>query len=117
MQKVIGVTGSIGCGKSTVCKLIQNLGYNVIDCDKVGHDILLPNREGYIEVIKAFGDDILGEDGFYVQEYTVHVGKPIYPNENLSKAENVDNLMNENYSVWKNVYEDFYKKPLKYETK
>ena len=63
MQKVIGVTGSIGCGKSTVCKLIQNLGYNVIDCDKVGHDILLPNHEGYIEVIKAFGDDILAEDG------------------------------------------------------
>ena len=52
MQKVIGVTGSIGCGKSTVCKLIQNLGYNVIDCDKVGHDILLPDMKDILKLSK-----------------------------------------------------------------
>ena len=61
--------------------------------------------------------DILGEDGFYIQEYTIHVGKPIYPNDELSKSENVEFLLNENYVVWKNIYEDFYKIPLKYDTK
>ena len=61
--------------------------------------------------------DILGEDGFYIQEYTIHVGKPIYPNDEFSKSENVEFLLNENYNVWKNIYEDFYKIPLKYDTK
>lgn len=63
MKKVVGVTGSIGCGKSTVCKLIRNFGYQVIDCDQVGHNILLPNHAGYLAVIQAFGDAIIGEDG------------------------------------------------------
>ena len=61
--------------------------------------------------------NIMGEDGFYIQEYTIHVGKPIYPNENSSKAENIDYLMNENYVIWKEVYEDFYQTPLKYNTR
>ena len=41
----------------------------------------------------------------------------IYPNENSSKAENIDYLMNENYVIWKEVYEDFYQTPLKYNTR
>jgi Tfp pilus assembly protein PilF len=53
------------------------------------------------------------DDSFVLNNYAYFLA---LRNENLSKAENVDNLMNENYSVWKNVYEDFYKKPLKYET-
>ena len=58
--------------------------------------------------------NIIGEDGFPVQEYTVNIAEPIYPDESLSEKENTDNMMNKNYEVWKKIYEDFYKNPLEY---
>ena len=60
--------------------------------------------------------DIIGEDGFPVQEYTVNIEKPIYPDENLTEKENTEAMKEKNYEVWKNVYEDFYKMPLEYDT-
>jgi 1-acyl-sn-glycerol-3-phosphate acyltransferase len=60
--------------------------------------------------------DILGEDGFYVQEYTIHIGKPIYPDDDLTYSQNVDKMMNENFEVWKNIYENEYQIPLTYLT-
>ena len=63
MKLVIGVTGSIGSGKSTVCQRIREMGYIVIDCDKVGHDILLKGHVGYDAVVNAFGTDIIGDNG------------------------------------------------------
>lgn len=59
---------------------------------------------------------IIGNDGFPVQEYIVNISKPIYPNENLPVKENISNMMEENYTDWKNIYEDFYKMPLEYST-
>lgn len=61
--------------------------------------------------------DILGEDGFYVQEYIVNIEKPIYPNNELSEKENVEIMRRANYDIWKKIYEDFYKIPLEYTTK
>lgn len=58
--------------------------------------------------------DILDENGFYVQEYTIHISKPIYPDETLSKAENVRNMMNENFDEWKKIYETTYGEKLEY---
>ena len=52
--------------------------------------------------------EIIGEDGFPVQEYTVHIGKPIYPDKNLCPSDNVKLLQDENSRVWKEIYEDFY---------
>ena len=60
--------------------------------------------------------DILGEDGFFVQEYTIHVGKPIYPDANLEYGQKVEKMLNENYQVWKNIYEKEYQIPLTYTT-
>lgn len=60
--------------------------------------------------------DMIGEDGFPIQEYTVNIGEPIYPNENLTEKENTNNMLEENSRVWKKVYEDFYKIPLEYTT-
>ena len=60
--------------------------------------------------------DILGADGFYIQEYTIHIGKPIYPKEDLSNSENLKYLMDENYKVWKDIYEKTYNIPLEYNT-
>lgn len=58
--------------------------------------------------------DVLGDDGFFVQEYTVHVSKPIYPDKELSTGENVKLLKSENERVWKEIYESVYGFPLKY---
>lgn len=58
--------------------------------------------------------NIIGDDGFPIQEYTVNIAEPIYPDKNLSQKENTENMLNKNYEVWKEIYEDFYKIPLEY---
>lgn len=59
---------------------------------------------------------IIGDDGFPVQEYTVNIEEPIYPDEQLSKKENINNMKEKNFEIWKDIYEDFYKIPLEYTT-
>lgn len=61
--------------------------------------------------------NIIGDDGFPIQEYTVNIAEPIYPNENLSQRENTEIILNKNFEIWKNIYEDFYGIPLEYTTK
>lgn len=58
--------------------------------------------------------DIIGDDGFPVQEYTINIEKPIYPDKNLSEKENTESMKEKNYQVWKEIYENFYKVPLEY---
>lgn len=58
--------------------------------------------------------DVLGEDGFYVQEYTVHIGKPIYPDPDSAVGENAERMKDENYLLWKDIYENNYGIPLVY---
>ena len=60
--------------------------------------------------------NIIGDDGFPVQEYTVNIKEPIYPDEQLSKKENINNMKEKNFEIWKDTYEDFYKIPLEYTT-
>lgn len=60
--------------------------------------------------------EIIGEDGFPVQEYILNIGKPIYPKHELTQRENIETMKEENFEVWKNVYEEFYKTPLEYTT-
>ena len=60
--------------------------------------------------------NIIGEDGFPIQEYTVNIAEPIYPDENLSQKENTEEMINKNFEVWKNIYEEFYGIPLEYTT-
>lgn len=61
--------------------------------------------------------DILGEDGFFIQEYTIHVGEPLYPDVALSRNENITLLKEKNFAYWKKVYEEVYGLPLVYTTK
>ena len=58
--------------------------------------------------------DIIGEDGFPIQEYTVNIEKPIYPDPEKSEKENTVMMKDKNYEVWKEIYEDFYQIPLEY---
>ena len=60
---VIGLTGGIAAGKSTVSRLLAERGAHVIDADSVGHAVIMPEGEAYPEVVAAFGAEILNEDG------------------------------------------------------
>lgn len=59
----IGLTGGIGSGKSTVSRILGELGAPIIDADKVGHAIYAPDGPAYSEVVAAFGHRILASDG------------------------------------------------------
>ena len=59
---VIGLIGGIGSGKSSVSSILNSLGVDVIDADKVGHEAYTPNSEGWRKVISAFGKDIVGPE-------------------------------------------------------
>jgi dephospho-CoA kinase len=60
---LIGLTGSIASGKSTVARRMKDSGIPVIDLDKVGHEVLRKRHEGFEPVVAAFGKSILGDDG------------------------------------------------------
>ena len=61
--------------------------------------------------------DVLDGDGFWVQEYTLHILPAIYPDTSLSSAAAKEKMKQENYEAWVKVYEDFYKMPLVYAKK
>lgn len=58
--------------------------------------------------------DVLDDDGFYVQEYTVHFCEPIYPDPNKKRAQNSCEMRDKNYEAWKAVYEQTYGEKLTY---
>lgn len=58
--------------------------------------------------------NLLDQDGFPIQEYTIHISKPIYPDASLKHSENVESMRRANYEVWKEIYEKTYGIPLEY---
>lgn len=60
--KIIGLTGGIATGKSTVTKIIRENGYKVIDADKIAKDIVEKDKPAYNEVVEKFGEKILEKD-------------------------------------------------------
>jgi len=60
---LIGLTGGIASGKSTVLQHLRQEGYSVIDADKLGHKVLEQGNPGYNKVVKCFGNEILNPDG------------------------------------------------------
>jgi dephospho-CoA kinase len=60
---VIGLTGGIGSGKSTVAAILAELGAHVIDADKIGHETYRPGSDGFRAVVDAFGRGVVAADG------------------------------------------------------
>jgi dephospho-CoA kinase len=56
---LIGLTGNIACGKSTVLNLLRELGAHVIDADRVTHEVQQPGEAVYAQIVAAFGPAIL----------------------------------------------------------
>jgi dephospho-CoA kinase len=62
-MKIIGLTGSVGSGKTTVAKVLEKeFGARVLITDEIGHVFMEPGEEGYIRILEEFGEDVLGED-------------------------------------------------------
>ncbi len=62
-MKHIGLTGSIGAGKSTVSNRLRELGAYVLDADIAAREVVLPGTAGLARVTEEFGTEILREDG------------------------------------------------------
>lgn len=61
-MRVIGLTGGIASGKSTVKKALEDLGAVVISGDDVAHEIMMPGKPAWADTVKTFGEEILNPD-------------------------------------------------------
>lgn len=62
-MKIIGLTGGIGSGKTSVANKLRALGASVFDADEAARNAVLPGTKGYQEVVAAFGPRVVAEDG------------------------------------------------------
>ncbi|NLJ98979.1 MAG: dephospho-CoA kinase [Tissierellia bacterium] len=60
--KIIGITGGIATGKSTVSNIIKKAGYIVIDADKIAREVMKKGAPAYEEIIDTFGKEVLKDD-------------------------------------------------------
>lgn len=59
----MGLTGGIASGKSAVAAVLRELGFHVIDADALGHTLIEPGQAAYGEIVREFGEGVLGVDG------------------------------------------------------
>jgi len=86
-MKVIGLTGGIGSGKSTVSQFLAELGAVIVDTDKVGHEAFKPDTELWRQVVAAFGRQILTPDGDIDRE---KLGEVVFGNsESLARLNQI----------------------------
>lgn len=60
---IIGVTGGIGSGKSTVSSILKDFGAFIIDADVISRQVVMPGEKALIELTEEFGSDILDDWG------------------------------------------------------
>lgn len=63
MTAIVGLTGGIASGKSTVGRIFRELGVQVVDADLVAREVVAKGSEGLAEVVRAFGEGVLAHDG------------------------------------------------------
>ena len=106
MSLIIGLTGPTGSGKTTVSKAAKDLGFKVIDCDKLARKAVEKGEEGLKAVVNAFGEDILLANGelnrkelakkaFSTEEKTELLNKALLPHivEKVKAEINGENVL------------------------
>lgn len=63
MPYVIGLTGNIATGKSTILEYMAEKGVHIIDADKLGHRAMEPGGPAYAPIVETFGEGVVAEDG------------------------------------------------------
>lgn len=63
MTKVIGLTGGIASGKSTISNIFKEVGWPVIDADQTARQVVMPGSLGLAQIVSCFGSQVLQPDG------------------------------------------------------
>jgi dephospho-CoA kinase len=61
--RVIGLTGGIASGKSSVARVLRELGARVVDADLLARQVVEPGQPAYDDIVRSFGRDVLAPDG------------------------------------------------------
>jgi len=85
MGLIVGLTGGIVGGKSTVASMFKDLGAETIDADILGHSVILPYKPAYKKITRLFGKDILQFDLTIDRE---KLGKIVFANQTYLKKLN-----------------------------
>ncbi len=59
---IVGLTGGIVSGKTTVAQILHGLGAKIIDADKIGHQIMRPHQKVWKNIVQHFGEEILADN-------------------------------------------------------
>ena len=62
-MKIIGLTGGIACGKSTVSKVLKDCGARIVDADAIAHELSQPNQPIFHAYVELFGPEIVTPEG------------------------------------------------------
>ena len=62
-MKVLGLTGNIASGKSTVARMLEGMGARIIDADQIAREVVEPEKPAWVDIVKKFGPGILSPDG------------------------------------------------------
>ncbi|GMG60324.1 dephospho-CoA kinase [Tetragenococcus halophilus] len=63
MSFILGITGSIATGKSTVVNIFKQYGFSVVDADIIAREVVEPNTAGLKKIVETFGSSVLCSDG------------------------------------------------------
>lgn len=72
-MKVIGITGGIGSGKSTVSNIIKNNNFPVIDCDEISRELTQNDDAVLSEISRCFGDSVFDDNGNLLRQELANI--------------------------------------------
>ncbi|MCM3111140.1 dephospho-CoA kinase [Lederbergia lenta] len=122
MAQIIGLTGGIASGKSTISNMLGNLGFTIVDADIAARAVMEPGEQAYTRTIDAFGKGLLLHDGKINRE---KLGSIIFHDDGKRELLNsiVHPAIREKMSEWKEMaiaegkHTIIYDVPLLYESK
>ncbi|MCL1670183.1 dephospho-CoA kinase [Elizabethkingia ursingii] len=99
MHKIIGLTGGIGSGKTTVARFIEEMGYPVYNSDTRAKDLVNESDDLKAAIIQLLGPEAYDENGLYDRKY---VGSVVFSNDELLKQLNaiIHPAVNKDFHDW-----------------
>ncbi|OPC56958.1 dephospho-CoA kinase [Elizabethkingia miricola] len=99
MHKIIGLTGGIGSGKTTVARFIEEMGYPVYNSDTRAKDLVNESHDLKAAIIQLLGSQAYDENGLYDRKY---VGSVVFSNDELLKQLNaiIHPAVNKDFHDW-----------------
>ncbi len=95
MTVILGLTGSISTGKSTVSKIFKEQGYPVVDADVGAREVVQPGTDGLNKIKETFGDQVILDDGTLNR---AALGEIVFNNE--KEREQLNGILSEHIRQW-----------------